>query len=144
MAEREADRQGTEALSELLQANAAFYQAFASGDFKAMDALWAKDESISCLHPGWPPVTGPDKVMAAWRAILEKPPTPPIQCLKPQAALFDGFGRVLCHEAIGRIHLVATNLFVRRNGRWRMIHHQAGACERGLGDVHESSVRTVH
>ncbi|MDU6489344.1 nuclear transport factor 2 family protein, partial [Bradyrhizobium sp.] len=39
--------------SDLLAANAAFYAAFAAGDFAALAALWADRDGISCIHPGW-------------------------------------------------------------------------------------------
>ncbi len=33
---------------------------------------------------------------------------------------------VVCHEAIDDAELIATNVFVREGGRWKLVHHQAG------------------
>src|SRR5438128_8412277 len=43
---------------EVLEANAAFYAAFAQRDADAMDALWAREVPVACLHPGWHPWPG--------------------------------------------------------------------------------------
>ncbi len=42
---------------EILAANAAYYRAFAGGDFAAMSRIWAPDQ-VSCVHPGWPVLVG--------------------------------------------------------------------------------------
>ena len=39
--------------ADVLTTNAAYYQAFAEADFKAMSGVWAED-NVSCIHPGWP------------------------------------------------------------------------------------------
>lgn len=112
--------------TELLLANDAFYAAFAQGDATAMDDLWARHHAVACLHPGWPPLDERDKIMQSWRGILANPPKPPIAVLNPRAFLLGETGVVVCWEAIGQVHLVATNLFVREAGRWRMALHQSG------------------
>lgn len=116
--------------AEVLEANAAFYRAFAGGDFDSMMELWSPADTISCVHPGWPPVRGVVDVMAAWKGILSSPPSPPIRALEPRATIYGGLGCVVCFESIGEIYLVATNLFHREGGAWKMVHHQAGPTER--------------
>lgn len=111
---------------ELLLANEAFYAAFARGDAAAMEELWARDHPVACLHPGWPPLKSRDQIVQSWRGILANPPRPAIAVLEPRAFLLDGAGVVVCWEAIGDIHLVATNMFVREGGIWRMALHQSG------------------
>ena len=36
----------------VLAANLEFYRAFTMRDVAAMDALWARDAPVACLHPG--------------------------------------------------------------------------------------------
>ena len=43
----------------VLAANEAFYRAFAARDFAAMDALWAAEAPVACIHPGWDALVGP-------------------------------------------------------------------------------------
>ena len=110
---------------DVLQTNRLFYSAFAGGDFKAMDALWAVDTQVACVHPGWSPLFGRREVMASWEALLRVPP--PIRLGTATAFVYAGAAFVLCLELIGDTVLSATNVFVERDGRWRMVHHQAGA-----------------
>jgi hypothetical protein len=37
---------------------------------------------------------------------------------------------VVCAELIDDAELAATNLFVREDGAWRLVHHQASAVHR--------------
>lgn len=110
----------------LLFANEAFYRAFADRDMKAMRKLWADDAPTACIHPGWSPLIGLDVVLASWRAILDGPNAPAIECRSPKAFVQGDAGFVICYERIGEDVLVATNVFVRRGSTWRMVHHQAG------------------
>ncbi len=35
---------------------------------------------------------------------------------------------MICYEVLGPNVLVATNVFLREDGAWRMVHHHAGPC----------------
>ena len=89
----------------VLFANDAFYLALANRDMAAMDDIWAAEAPVSCIHPGWPPLSGRDEVMGSWRNILGNTDQAPIEHLNPSARAFDEFAVVLCHE------LVAGNVF---------------------------------
>ena len=106
-------------------ANEAFYAAFARGDYAAMQAVWAESAPIACLHPGWPPLHDRVKIMQSWQGILSNPPKPPIAALQPQLQLYGDTAVVICWEAIGKLHLLATNIFLREGGAWRLVMHQS-------------------
>ncbi|MCA9684063.1 MAG: nuclear transport factor 2 family protein [Myxococcales bacterium] len=111
-------------VDELLRANREFYRAFAAGDFVAMDRVWADHAPVMCVHPGWGLLQGRDRVMATWRGILRKPMA--VRTRDDVAELLGEVGVVVCIEILPEAELVATNLFVREQGRWRLIHHHAG------------------
>ena len=48
----------------VLFANEAFYRAFAERDIAAMEQLWAQAAPVACIHPGWSPVVGRERVLA--------------------------------------------------------------------------------
>ena len=109
----------------VLSANLEFYRAFTSRDAKAMEAIWAREAPIVCVHPGWTPVAGRAAVLQSWRDILANPESPHVMCHDDRAFLYGDTAIVLCEEELDTGHLVATNMFVRESGAWRMVHHQA-------------------
>ncbi|MGH7087317.1 MAG: nuclear transport factor 2 family protein [Stellaceae bacterium] len=110
---------------DVLAANLEFYRAFGTGDYPAMNALWAREAPVLCIHPGWAPLSGREQVMRAWRNILTSPEPARVACHDDQAFLYGDFAVVTCEEELPQGPLVATNLFVKEAGRWRMVHHQA-------------------
>jgi hypothetical protein len=116
--------------AEVLAANQAFYEAFARGDFAVIDALWARRAPVACIHPGWGALHGREEVMASWRSILEGGSRPPVRCIRPTAWVLGESAYVVCGERIQGAELVATNLFVREDGAWKLVHHQAGPVHR--------------
>ncbi|MGA7808029.1 nuclear transport factor 2 family protein [Bradyrhizobium sp.] len=111
--------------SDIIAANTTFYAAFAAGDFAAMTRLWADDDRMSCIHPGWPPLIGRTAVMDSWRDIVQNPSRPRITCAEPYAIIDGDSGRVLCIEIVDGAALAATNAFRRIDGAWRLVHHQS-------------------
>ena len=110
----------------LLFANDAFYLAFTTGHLDAMADIWSPSAPVACLHPGWTPLFGREAVLQSWRAILEAGTPPDIRCENASAHVLGDLGYVICNESLPDGRLVATNLFHREDGRWRLILHQAG------------------
>jgi ketosteroid isomerase-like protein len=111
---------------QVLAANDAFYRAFATRDFDRMDRLWAAVLPISCAHPGWNAVRGREAVIASWRSILSNPDSPTVVAANVTAHVVGDAAYVICEERINGAVLIATNVFVREAGEWRLTHHQAG------------------
>lgn len=110
----------------VLDANSAFYRAFARRDLPAMEALWATGAPVACVHPGWDALRGREAVMASWRTLLEGD-APAIGCSAASAHVAGDVAWVLCRERIpGAPPVAATNVFVREGGAWRICHHHAG------------------
>ena len=110
---------------EVLAGNAAFYAAFAAADLKGMDAVWARRAPVACIHPGWEALIGRDRVMESWRRIL-RGGSPPISCSSAVAHLLGEAAFVTCLERLPGTTLIATNFFVREDGKFRLVHHHAG------------------
>ena len=114
----------------VLFANEAFYLAFASRDLAAMTDLWAARVPVSCIHPGWAPLLGRDEVLQSWEGIFSGE-APPITCHGARAHVYGEAATVLCYERIPENYLIATNIYVREGGLWKMVHHQAGPTNGG-------------
>ncbi len=121
----------------LLEANAAFYTAFIRGDVGALERLWADDDGISCIHPGWPAIVGRKAVIGSWSDILLNTGRPKVTCHDPYAIVSGGEGRVICIELIEGSPLAASNHFTRIDGVWRMVHHQSSPISPAVAQVVE-------
>jgi hypothetical protein len=127
----------------LLAANEAFYRAFAGRDPDAMAALWARTVPVACIHPGWDVLTDLAAVVGSWRRLLTNPGSPAVRCRDARAFLYGTAGFVVCHEVLPEGVLVATNVFVREDGRWKLVHHQAGPVAMATSDAPPPS-RQLH
>lgn len=107
-------------------ANDAFYRAFSLRDADAMDELWARAHPVACIHPGWAVLSGRGVVMESWRRVLENPQSPRVSHLRAKVHRLGDAAFVTCFESVPGALLIATNVFVREDGAWRMVHHQAG------------------
>ena len=111
----------------VLAVNEAFYRAFANHDVPAMDALWSRKTPVACIHPGWNALVGREAVLESWTAILTAPGSPQIRCEEPRAFVLGPSAFVICREVLAQqVLLVATNVFVREQAGWLMVHHHAG------------------
>jgi hypothetical protein len=64
--------------------------------------------------------------MASWRGILRGPGAPTIACTDATCHVLGESAFVVCIERLEAGALVATNVFVREDGAWRLVHHHAG------------------
>jgi ketosteroid isomerase-like protein len=119
--------------ADVAEANARFYRAFEALDPVAMDAVWAHDDEVKCIHPGWPLLTGWAAVRESWHRIFENTEEMRFTVSDVQVVQVGNLGWVTCTENIlsdvrGRVAvtaILATNLFARDATGWRMIHHHA-------------------
>lgn len=110
----------------VLAANLEFYRAFAARDLAAMDGLWAQRAPVACLHPGWTTLKDRNAIIESWRGILSNPDAPRIVCFDEQVFLYDNVALVVCEEELDGGTLAASNLFIREDDEWRIVHHHAG------------------
>ena len=118
----------------VLFANDAFYVAFMNHDLEAMNNLWAKVPHVSCIHPGWNYLIGRDAVIDSWNRILTNHDGPSCTIEGAKASIFNDTAVVVCYEVFKMTTLVATNIFIREEGVWCIMHHQSGATPRPIFD----------
>ena len=128
----------------VLAANLEFYRAFAVRDLDAMETLWARKAPVACIHPGWPALAERAQIIESWHGILGNPEAPRISCFDERVLLYGDTALVVCEEELEGGTLVASNLFVREDGEWRIAHHQAGqdVAPRGVGRPAERGPRS--
>jgi ketosteroid isomerase-like protein len=119
---------------EVLAINENFYQAFNRGDLDLMQSVWAHNESVVCIHPGWEVIRGFDGVIQSWENIFAGSENLEIK-LSDIKVIDGGMVWVSCQEnlfamstsgvQVSKVH--ATNLFEKIEGQWKMVLHHASS-----------------
>lgn len=112
---------------------AAFYSAFAHCDMAAMAAVWDEEGAV-CIHPGAAAATGREAVLRSWSGILEQAAMPELRVVLLSRTEHDGLAVHVVEEHIGPVAggrgtvvVLATNVYRRRGGTWRILEHHASA-----------------
>ncbi|MFG2293551.1 nuclear transport factor 2 family protein [Streptomyces sp. NPDC048603] len=119
------------------ETNTAFYEAMERGDFDTLSGLWLDDE-ISCVHPGWPVLTGRGEVLRSYALIMSHTEYIQFFLTDTKVAVIGDTAVVTCTENIlsggpaqegqdlgplvGQL-VVATNVFRRTPEGWRLWSH---------------------
>src|SRR5690554_6588025 len=120
----------------VMSANREFYRAFAAGDIVAMDALWAREQPVACIHPGGPVLGNRAIIMDSWASILLGPDRPKVQAQKVKVFLIGDTAFVNCYERLSDGLLAATNVFLRQDGSWRLVLHQSSPSAIDIREPH--------
>ena len=114
------------------EAETAFYAAFAEADIEAMMAVWANDDTISCVHPLGQRLDGHAAVRQSWQNLFKH--SPKMQFVLNETRQWQGLDLAihLVHEHIRigqnqefQAPMVTTNVYRRSNNSWHMISHHA-------------------
>lgn len=114
----------------------AFYAAMADGDLDRMMALWADDDAAVCNHPGGPRLIGREAIHASFREIFSaggvRIAVAAVHAWRsPDVAIHSLIERIAVEGRAGTetVEVVATNVFVRAAGGWRILVHHAGVSD---------------
>lgn len=115
--------------ADVLAANQSFYDAHEARDLDAMAALWSSGGDVVCVHPGWPILRGAEQVLASWRAIFAGPGRNQFILTNLSVDVGGDVAWVTLEENLvdrgSTAAIVATNVFRRTDGAWRMVAHHA-------------------
>ena len=116
----------------ILDAHTAFYRALEEANLELMSSVWHQGSEISCIHPLWAPLFGPDKVMPSWQQLFTsgRSMTVEVNILAQQSS------EELCIHLVretltpltgsrGGQPILATNSYQLIDGSWKMILHHA-------------------
>lgn len=118
-------------IEEVTRANQEFYEAFESLDVARMDRIWAQQEYVTCIHPGWTLRVGWPAVRDSWVLIFNNTFAMTFELTEIQIQVAEDVAWVICTENITSrqgeqsqgSRVLATNLYEKAGGRWQIIHH---------------------
>lgn len=127
--------------------NEELYAAFEAGDLDRMAALWVDGmhgAMAKCIHPGGATIRGIDPVLRSWALIMANSDDMQFIVTDVECVVQGEVATINCTEIIIRpsggadpftsSHAVATNAFIRVEGRWRMWLHHASPVMSALGE----------
>ncbi|HXF04392.1 MAG TPA: nuclear transport factor 2 family protein [Blastocatellia bacterium] len=115
------------------EANRRFYEALEHLDLLAMERVWLHEDWVKCIHPGWEMITGWHNIRRSWAQIFDHTRAMRIILTDISVHVIGDVGWVTCLENITAYHdegmspglAQATNIFLRRQGEWFLVHHHA-------------------
>jgi ketosteroid isomerase-like protein len=109
---------------------AAFYEALESSNLDAMMEVWAEDEEIICVHPGWPRLTGYEQIRENWAQIFRSGERLKVRlseqvCVQGMMLSVHSVHEniLIAGESKPRPPVVTTNVYLRTASGWRMVVH---------------------
>ncbi len=118
----------------VLASNQSFYNAFKSEDISKMDEVWSHSSFVSAIHPMDKEATiGWDGVRKTFSDVFKVYNKVNIMPMHPKVHVEGNVAWVLSTEEFEaqqgdkkvKLTAGATNIFLKKDGKWLMIHHQA-------------------
>ena len=116
-------------------ANLRFYEAFGSLAIEDMDKVWENSDRVLCIHPGWRALVGWEEVRKSWEGIFYNTTLMHFNLTETQVVVHGDSAWVTCVENITSVvdgsasnfGVQATNVFVRDDDGWVIVHHHGSA-----------------
>ncbi|MGW3347625.1 nuclear transport factor 2 family protein [Nonomuraea rubra] len=131
--------------------NQEFYAAIESADLDKMTEIWAEDtadDQVSCVHPGWPLLTGRQEVLRSWALIMANTTYIQFVLTDVNTTVLGDVAVLTCVEniltageegeasfAAGKV--VASNVYIRTSQGWRLWMHHGSPVLQGDDDEEE-------
>lgn len=115
----------------LRDANRRFYAAFEAMDIAALEEVWAHEDWIQLVHPGWDLLLGWEEVRDSYARIFSNTRRMKIALGAVWIRVEGDVGWVACTEQVTSAFtdgfddalVQATNIFVKRGGEWKLVAH---------------------
>ncbi|MGH9572341.1 MAG: nuclear transport factor 2 family protein [Candidatus Acidiferrales bacterium] len=122
------------------RANQEFYAAFESLDLARMEAVWAHDDFVECVQPGWDLLLGWDEVRERWARVFANTSRVRVALSTVRVRVEGTVGWAACTvrlttafaDGFDEAVVQATNIFVLREGKWFLVVHHASVLPEDL------------
>lgn len=123
----------SEAQTEILAANKAFYRAFERKDIEAMTNICSQGIATICIHPGCDFLKGGKDIRHAWEKIFKNTNYIEIETEIITLEIKGDLAYIVLTEKVFQVinnrrmqaQSLATNIFERMGGKWYLVNHHA-------------------
>ena len=130
---------------------AAFYEALEAADLEAMMEVWADDEEVVCIHPGWARLSGFEQIRESWAQIFHSGERLKVRlsdqvCIQGMMlSVHSAHENILVAGETGPRHpVVVTNIYLRTVNGWRMIAHHGSIAPQPARAEHDPPPKILH
>ena len=119
--------------SKIIEANRLFYEALGTRNISLMKKVWAIDEKVGCVHPGWTILRSWEAIIQSWENVFDPEDQVDINLSEINIKISDNIAWLTCIQEmvyIKREPLAfnlsqSTNIFEKYEGEWKMVVHHA-------------------
>lgn len=120
-------------LEDVIATNQAFYQAFEQLDLNALELIWSKSPSVTCIHPGRAALRGWDQIRFSWDQIFRNTKQLEIAVEPMAVELRESMAYVILLENLVQVvpdkrmevQTLVTNIFELEEGNWMLLHRHS-------------------
>lgn len=130
---------------------AAFYEALEAANLEAMMEVWADDEEVVCVHPGWPRLCGYEQIRENWAQIFRSGERLKFHLsaqVRVQGMMLSVHSLheniVVAGDPRPRPPVVTTNVYLRTASGWRMVLHHGSPAPHAAPADPEPSSKILH
>jgi len=130
---------------------AAFYEALEAANLEAMMEVWADDEEVVCVHPGWPRLCGYEQIRENWAQIFRSGERLKVHlsaqvCVQGMMLAVHSLHEniLVAGEPKARAPVVTTNVYLRSASGWRMVVHHGSIAPQAAPADPEPPSKSLH
>ena len=125
MSDRESDK--------ILEINQLFYEALGTRNINLMKLVWANDEKVGCVHPGWTILRSWEAIMQSWENVFDPEDQVDIKLSEIAIRINGKMAWLTCVQEMVYVNRdpvsfnlsQSTNIFEKSNDEWKMVVHHA-------------------
>ena len=117
----------------ILKINQLFYDALGTRNIHLMKEVWANEEKVGCVHPGWTILRSWEAIMQSWEGVFDPEDQVDINLSEIRIKIKDNIAWLTCVQEMVYIRRdpvsfnlsQSTNIFEKSNNEWKMVIHHA-------------------
>ena len=117
----------------ILKVNQLFYEALGTRNIELMKAVWANDEKVGCVHPGWTILKSWEAIMQSWENVFDPEDQVDISLSEIAIKINGEMAWLTCVQEMVYVNRdpvsfnlsQSTNIFEKSNNEWKMVIHHA-------------------
>ncbi|MGI9553815.1 MAG: nuclear transport factor 2 family protein [Thermodesulfobacteriota bacterium] len=139
----------TQENSKILKINDLFYKALGTRNVRLMKEVWANDEKVGCVHPGWTVLRSWSAIMQSWENVFDPSDQVDINLTDIKINIKGDLAWVTCVQEMVYIKRdpvsynlsQSTNIFEKTDDEWKLVVHHASPIPLDNYEIKENNLQ---